>query len=379
MLSPLPAFSPANSAPKLADAIRLFELILPREGYRAAAIGWRKRGDSKEHKRNQFFDSDEAMAATLVREGARHNVWHSTATFRKRGTRHDGKDFRGKTNVLARQCLHADIDCGEGKPYASSEAGQAALTGACGVLGLPSPVVVCSGHGLHAYWPLNVPVADMELWQAHATGIRTALESAGLGFDSQCSIDEVRILRTPGTLNHKSAPLPVFVEDWGDGPQSLATFSRYKDHGQCQHRAQRQNKRRRKTVVELLGPPPDWLLMSPERDEMVSDVIMADAVRVFSHCAQMRNMFEARGNIPEPHWYACIGVLPWVENGAELAHEVSCGHPTYSHDETQERFDRSSRLSGPSTCKRFRNLGNGLCRTCLHRVHSPADLGRGEL
>jgi len=70
--------------------------------------------------------------------------------------------------------------------------------------------------------------------------------------------------------------------------------------------------------------------------------------------------------------------MPWIENGDQLAHKLSSGHPNYSFKETQEYFDNASKLGGPTTCKHFKNLGNGLCKGCRHVVRSPINLVRGE-
>ena len=69
----------------------------------------------------------------------------------------------------------------------------------------PAPaIVVHSGHGRHAYWPLAQPVAP-----AHAEQANRRLARA-LGADP-ASCDATRILRPPGTRNQKYSP-PRAVE-----------------------------------------------------------------------------------------------------------------------------------------------------------------------
>lgn len=67
-------------------------------------------------------------------------------------------------------------------------------------------MIVNSGTGQHAYWSISPPVAPGELEQA----IRRLAHR--LGADMRAT-DAARILRPPGTLNHKGAtPRPVEVE-----------------------------------------------------------------------------------------------------------------------------------------------------------------------
>jgi hypothetical protein len=84
--------------------------------------------------------------------------------------------------------------------------GAAAARAALGYRPQP-PIVVASGSGpnVHAYWPLQRPLAPAE---AEAANLRLA---HALGADRAC-FDVARILRPPGTWNHKRRPpTPVTV------------------------------------------------------------------------------------------------------------------------------------------------------------------------
>jgi hypothetical protein len=63
------------------------------------------------------------------------------------------------------------------------------------------PIVVASGSGpnVHAYWPLRTPLAPRD---AEVANLRLAY---ALGADRVC-FDAARILRPPGTWNHKHTP-----------------------------------------------------------------------------------------------------------------------------------------------------------------------------
>lgn len=67
--------------------------------------------------------------------------------------------------------------------------------------GFPDPtVIVNSGHGVHCYWLLDVPLKDLVRWK-HLQQRLAQL----LGSDSKVC-DPPRIMRLPGFLNHKEPP-----------------------------------------------------------------------------------------------------------------------------------------------------------------------------
>ncbi len=114
--------------------------------------------------------------------------------------------------------LWADIDIGRGKNskhYPPTEADALDLIDA---LGLPASGVLRSGGGLHPWWPLDEPwiLAD-EGEREHAKkvcrGLVMTLQAiAGRNGWSLDSVgDLARIMRVPGTLNHKFSP-PRTVE-----------------------------------------------------------------------------------------------------------------------------------------------------------------------
>lgn len=74
----------------------------------------------------------------------------------------------------------------------------------------PANIRVATGGGLHAYWLLAEPL-DV---QADAALIRDTLERLAVKFNADPSVtDPSRVLRVPGTLNHKfTPPRPVVLE-----------------------------------------------------------------------------------------------------------------------------------------------------------------------
>lgn len=82
------------------------------------------------------------------------------------------------------------------------------------------------------YFPLAAPFDDMNVWWTYAKGLLDALVREGLKLDAKCSTDAARILRPPGTFNHKQTPpLPVFADDWPLSPWPRSHGSRSAEGG----------------------------------------------------------------------------------------------------------------------------------------------------
>ncbi len=98
--------------------------------------------------------------------------------------------------------LFADLDFGK-----SSES---ALRARLATFGLPPSILIHSGGGLHAYWLLDTPCDVTE----NAAEIKAFLRRLAVATGGDVVVGEVaRVLRIPGTLNHKfTPPVPVIVE-----------------------------------------------------------------------------------------------------------------------------------------------------------------------
>lgn len=99
--------------------------------------------------------------------------------------------------VTTTTVLWADVD---GKHYSPTDAlaGKPQALGAIHGLDVPPSILVDSGRGYHAYWLLRSPVAVEE-----ASRVMKAIADEVGGDHVQ---DAARVLRLPGTLNHKTDP-----------------------------------------------------------------------------------------------------------------------------------------------------------------------------
>jgi hypothetical protein len=114
-----------------------------------------KGGDNIRQHLVETREEVDALAQQLVQN--EWNVFFGVAKYKD-------DSGRKKTNVHALKSLWLDIDCGPSKTiinqktkkpqgYATQEDGLNALKAFTNKIGLPKPIVVNSGRGLHVYWP----------------------------------------------------------------------------------------------------------------------------------------------------------------------------------------------------------------------------------
>ena len=134
---------------------------------------------------------------------------------------------RKKPNVQALKAFWLDIDCGEGKAlinektgrpdgYVDQATGLQELQRFCKTIGLPKPLLVNSGRGLHVYWPLTEEVTRAQ-WEPVAERLRELCVLHNLHVDGKV-FEVARVLRIPGTYNFKDNP-PTQVEIMSFAPE----------------------------------------------------------------------------------------------------------------------------------------------------------------
>jgi hypothetical protein len=375
----------ATSSPLIDDdtlALAFLKLVLPQTGQYAAAIK-PKTGKF----RQRFYATIELLSQGLRdidRDG--DDAYFLTASL--------GQELnRTAENVDMLKCLRLDVDFGseghQGVGYATKEEALVAVKkfymGAC----LPPPIVVFSGGGLHIYWPLTAALPRSD-WLRYAEGLKAACIQRELKADHTITANAAGVLRAPFTTNRKLPRKPRKVElnplFLGTEPYALAHFEpllQYKmpAPGRADKPISKDN------VIRFpFGPKPDYLKNLPAGSLM--DALLggfgpsrnADAEMIANECAQLCFMRETRGVMPEPAWYACIGVLAFCEGGEALAHEWSKGDKRYDPKETQRKFDAWREMTGPTRCERFLDFDDATrarCEACPHsgKISSPIFLG----
>jgi len=154
--------------------------------------------------RNIPCDSVAELAAEVMRrDQLGQNVYHACATYKDRSS-------RKASNAKAMNSFWLDIDCSAekaktGDGYETKEDAALALRAFCRNVGLPRPMIVDSGGGLHVYWPLNTAVS-MSRWKPLADKLKQVTKAFGFRADQSRTADAASVLRPVGTHNRKYDP-----------------------------------------------------------------------------------------------------------------------------------------------------------------------------
>lgn len=236
--------------------------------------------------------------------------------------------------------LWMDLDCGSNKLYKDADAALHGLTGWLEERGLPEPTsIVHSGYGLHVYWLFDAPV-PVEEWKEAADRFKRAAAVARVCDDVGVIADAARILRVPGTHNHK-----------GGGRRPVQLW---------RHRDERVRLEDILAALPELGPQRNVVKRT---DEWAVDTPLppGDAETIAEKCAQMRRIRDTQGQVSEPLWRAGLSVLWRCEDRDHYIHEWSKGDPRYDPRATQRKAEATA---GPATCQHFADCDPDGCKGC---------------
>lgn len=334
-----------------------------------------------------FIDFDEAdeYIEQLVADG--REAYFATPTFV------DNTKQATVSNIAYHRSYFVDIDCGPTKFYKSKKEGITALYAFCEHTGIPVPMLVDSGNGIHAYWMLGEDV-PYNLWKPVGIRLKELTHEFGFQVDSSVTGDGARILRVPDTVNTKdpSKSKRVYIKTTAE-PISFAEFSQIVPPAITHNTLNLgQTDDLTKSLMGGEYPPSKFEIILRKSRKFISNqekvkVVSTDNEgnesivfknKVFERCAgcaQVLYADEHRTTLEEPLWWAILSIAKACTDGAEAIHTISEGHPNYTVSETEEK---SSRFKGPRTCLEFQKDNPDICRGCIHKgkITSPIQLGK---
>ena len=289
----------------------------------------------------------------------------------------DEEGSRKAANAQYMRSVFIDLDCGENKTFPTKRAAVEALTAfmeATGLSALGSPWLVDSGGGVHAYWPLTED-APIDAWEYVAEAFKRSARQHAFAIDMTVTADAARVLRMPGTLNHKYSPArPVTLKRRGD------TF-RLEDLRACVMPAMEDEAVAPQRTMSLVlpGARPTAALT------VVSKALMGNSQTLFKNiakrtaegtgCAQVAYYFDhAKEDGMEPLWRAMLSIAAKCDDADRAIPRISSAHP-YDMDRTQQKLNE---IRGPYPCTKFDSENPGVCGSCPHRgkITNPLILGR---
>jgi hypothetical protein len=254
--------------------------------------------------------------------------------------------------------------------------------------GLPPTIVVHSGHGLHAYWLLEpivvVDAVNRTEMQARLRAFQRVIIQEGYknGWKVDNTSDLSRVLRLPGTLNHKlTEKEPVSFQVTGrrykleeiDASLKAGGFVGF-DGFPVERKAQSHLEPVAIAITELRPNTADGDGIQDLETEFPPALIEP----IITGCHWMRHCRDDAETLPEPEWYSMLSVLGRCKDGEWLAHEWSRPYPKYTPGETQRKLRHAQHAAGPITCGMVQEkYGTRYCETCpcLGVTNSPITLG----
>ena len=241
--------------------------------------------------------------------------------------------------------LYADIDI-KGSAHAQT-ALPSSIDEAIGFLNqlpLQASIIVDSGNGIHAYWLLDRPYKIQNTEQKEFVssvlkgwGNYINFKAKERGWKLDNVSDLARILRAPGSVNHKlqnGSFCKVIASN--DERYHLSNFENHLE----------KFKEMRKRIL------------SEKHDG-------GDPNRVIENCDFIGYCKNNAKHLPEPYWYAMITNLALTKNGSAIIHELSKPYPKYSTLETDNKINRSIKEKKPHTCQYIHeNLGFECRKEC---------------
>ena len=312
-------------------------------------------GNKKTQSFHATIDDVITKANELDDEGI--NAYFGLATFT---TDNDRK----VTNVKSLSSFYLDLDCGVSKEYPDQNAAFQDLKRFIEETGLPRPMLINSGYGIHVYWVLTESISYAD-WLPVAQGLKDMCIRHNLSADNGVTADAARVLRVPGTHNHKrDAPKPVMF--FGTGELREVAFGEF---------AKIIDAKVTPPLAEVDNEINAFKQALIENSENSFKVILDKTLKGVG-CEQIKNIMENQQGVSEPLWRAGLSIAKFCNDADKAIHKMSERHPEYSESSTEEKVER---ISDPYYCTTFEAENPEPCAACPHKgkIKSPIFLGKG--
>lgn len=357
------------------ETLEFLRLVTPSRGHYFAAVP----ADSGRGFRHHLCETHAELTAkclSLDEQGA--TVYFALGSFKEpRIQRTKGEDTfwveRVQENVQSLRAFWLDLDVGiseEGRPpkYESQSAAVISLGEMLSECGLPKPLLVSSGYGIHAYWPLTADVMVPQ-WKQTATDLKTLCAGMKLLTDPMRTADCASVLRPVGTHNRKvkdgvPSALPVIAVNSIE-PVDYLDFHKRVNAAMKAHNITPKVMTAAKVNAKLNEGLSITRTYAPAHAEIIAE-----------KCNQIKMMKDSGGDISEPHWYAAIQLLNKTIDGESVIHAWSKGYTGYSREETDAKIRQVSEM-GPTLCSTFESRNPDGCVNCKFAGHinTPIQLG----
>jgi len=327
--------------------------LLPTRGLYAL---FAKHKDQEFPKQTFYQTISDLLAATEDYDD--YDLYCGIATFKEKGN-------RTQANVEEIKAFFLDLDA---KDFGSKKDAFIALQKFLKDTGLPAPALVDSGRGIHVYWILDKAI-DGNQWTKLADKLKELCAQHAFKADPAVTSDVARVMRIPGTFNHKEQdPIPCKVKRF-DPNQELLSVEKFADL--IGH-----------TYIEepILQMPAGFEHLEDSLTDKLSGNLEASFKTIMKKtqegkgCKQLANAVVNNASLDEPTWRGALSIAVRCVDNSIAMRKVSEKHPDYSESATRKKADETK---GPYTCEMFNNLNRGVCDNCPNngKIKSPIVLG----
>jgi hypothetical protein len=335
---------------------KFYEKVLPSQGvYCVSGI------DKNKKITNRFAETLDDLINTITELADRdQNVFVAPGSF-------VGHSRKADSSVFLRS-FFIDLDVGPGKDYTDKQDAHDALDYLLEQAGLPEPVRVDSGGGIHAYWVFDRDIPTAE-WKPYAEKFKAKV-TEHIPIDPVVTADAARIMRCPDTLNYKYAtPFETKV---------ISTEISVYDFDEMKEYLGLVNDPKAILAGAVKGLDEDTAkILEYENMEYVFNTI---AVRSLEGdgCRQIAYILQNAASLSEPLWRAGLSVARRCTDWEESIHLMSDEYPGYSAEETLRKANETLNAKWAYSCNKFNEFNPGGCEGCPYRgkLPSPTHIGK---
>jgi len=329
-----------------------YKKALPDEGYFCVAHNI----PNTKHYTHDFVTSiDQAVELVEKYKEKEFNVFIAMSTF--------NIEKREAAESRYIKSFYLDLDVGENKDYQSQKEALTALMGFINDCKLPTPAIINSGGGIHAYWFLSEQLTRDE-WKPLAEQLKTLCLQKGLKIDPGITADSARLLRCPNTKNYKQVPArPTMIIK--DAP--LYNIDKLKgaiSHVEISF----------EEIVKKLPLDPNAESRFANFENKFRPLLIDSKNGGEKGCAQVKYYIDNVKHCAEPIWWRVLSLAQNCSDRDEMIHLISKPYQNYDYNETEEKA--SSTAGKPHTCKDFNEHNPNICTECPHweKISTPIQL-----
>lgn len=367
------------------DSLEFLGLVTPENGHLILAEPIEIAGAKTNPMKHHIFSDLESMVEKACHLSFDHkNVFFALAGFKEpkvwnpTAKNYKGEPGKWQTRTQANagwlRALFLDLDI-EADPderkatqtYRTKTDALIALRTMGKKVGLPPPMVLDSGGGIHVYWPFDRDLTKEE-WSPIAEKFKAICMAEGLKIDPAVPADSARVLRVLGCPNLKKPNARmVSLISRGTGPFTVETITG------CFTAYEQAN-----GLIALPKKTPGTRAASGGYNNLQRPSEPIDFGAVSFACAAVGEQVACRGaGTREPLWFMALGMAK-MDIGDPLASMRSVSDGYSGYDEKAMLAKVNAWNAGATKCKTFETECEATCKACPHygKLTSPAQLAR---